>query len=162
MYSGNSHQREILISPPWWVAGMICTSTHLGTLPEAYRWTSIYQEALHPPWWRDQFFEINISWVGAGEGGSKRDVFVQRVTLRAYQSSQLVTVASPMTPHAVLVLGTSRPSQWPPRPTDFSHLWWLKVPIGLETQRRGRGRSVEPISSRPYSGVWHAHMDHGR
>ena len=39
-------------------AGMICTSTHLGTLPEAYRWTSIYQEALHPPWWRDQFFEI--------------------------------------------------------------------------------------------------------
>ena len=55
MYSGNSHQREILISPPWWVAGMICTSTHLGTLPEAYRWTSIYQEALHPPWWRDQY-----------------------------------------------------------------------------------------------------------
>ena len=37
------------------VAGMICTSTHLGTLPEAYRWTSIYQEALHPPWWRDQY-----------------------------------------------------------------------------------------------------------
>jgi len=118
------------------------------------------------------FFQANVSGkvatsvprarYGAGEGGSKRDVFVQRVTLRAYQSSQLVTVASPMTPHAVLVLGTSRPSQWPPRPTDFSHLWWLKVPIGLETQRRGRGRSVEPISSRPYSGVWHAHMDHGR
>ena len=28
-------------------------------------------------------------------------------------------------------------------------LWWLKVPIGRETQRRGRGRSVEPISSQP-------------
>ena len=37
---------------------MKCTSTHLGTLPEAYRWTSIYQEALHPPWWRDQFFDF--------------------------------------------------------------------------------------------------------
>ena len=39
-------------------AGIICTSTRLGTLPEAYRWTSIYQEALHPPWWRDQFFDF--------------------------------------------------------------------------------------------------------
>ena len=51
---------------------------------------------------------------------------------------------------------TSRQSQWPRAPTNFSHHGAMKVPIGLETQRRGRRRSVEPISSRQHSCVRHA------
>ena len=38
-----------------------------------------------------------------------------------YQSSPCFPVASPMAPHTVPVLGTSRPSQWPPGPANFSH-----------------------------------------
>ena len=52
LYGLYNDGREILISPPWRVAGMICTSTHLGTFPEAYRWSdgltsTKMQEALH-------------------------------------------------------------------------------------------------------------------
>ena len=60
-------------------------------------------------------------WVGAGLGGSKRNVYSIAVTSRVYQSSPCVPVASPMAPHTVPVLGTSRPSQWPPGPANFSH-----------------------------------------
>ena len=58
---------------------------------------------------------------GAGLGDSKRNVYSIAVTSRAYQRSACVPVAPTMTPHAVAVLGTSRPSQWQPGPTSFSH-----------------------------------------
>mgnify|MGYP006134512277 CR=1 FL=1 len=58
---------------------------------------------------------------GAREGDSNRNVFRRTLTLRAYHSLARPLVASPMTPHAVPVLGTSGPSQWPPGPANFSH-----------------------------------------
>ena len=73
-------------------------------------------------------------------GDSKRNVFSIALTLRAYRCSRRVPVASQTAAHAMPVLDTSRPSQWPSGSTNFSHHGdQLKVPTGLETQRRSRG-----------------------
>ena len=62
---------------------------------------------------RKPTYEISIAiGVGAGLGGTKHNVYSIAVTSRAYRRSPCVSVAAPpMAPHAVPVLGTSRPSQ---------------------------------------------------
>ena len=57
----------------------------------------------------------HICTVGAGVGEPKHITFIAyTLTSRAYQRSRRAPVAFLVTPPAVPVLATSRPSQWPP------------------------------------------------